>query len=88
MSNTSEAYVMADVKTGWVAGFDSEGEPVFESKGALKHHTTTQTEWLFNVMVAAAKAGISRIEFVRGGEVIEVKTVKELSEEFRNTMKN
>jgi hypothetical protein len=77
------SYIMADVQTGWVAGFDADGEPIFESKPALKHHTVSQGEWLFNIAVVAAKCGIGRIEFVHGGQVVKEKTLAELVAEIK-----
>jgi hypothetical protein len=77
------AYIMADLATGWVAGFDANDEPIFESKPALKHHTVTQNEWLFSIVVAAVKCGIDKIDFVRGGMIVKTKNLEQLFDELK-----
>ncbi len=82
----TESYVLACVKTGTIQGFDADGEPVFESKPRLAHYSTTNGEWLFLLIVAAKRAGIERVEFMRGGVLAEVVSVDALVSRFKRAV--
>ncbi len=71
-------YVLACLKSGTIQGFDADDMPIFESKYRLSHYSTTQNEWLFLLIVAAKRAGIEIVEFVRNGSVEKITSVTEL----------
>ena len=76
----SDPYILIDTKTGHVSAYDSEGDPIAESKRCLQHHTTTRKEWLYALVALCYQTGIQRLEFLKGAE-IEVRNARKFFKE-------